>query len=106
MKVLYLSSLCSVKEYERMFKKYGSTSSHAAQKFNRLLVKGLLENGCNVDALTQRIIVAKDTKDDYICLPEKEDGVYYKYLPRVRNKNFKIGFKTIMRAFKGNKEME
>lgn len=99
MKVLYLSSLCSVKEYERMFKKYGSTSSHAAQKFNRLLVKGLLENGCNVDALTQRIIVAKDTKDDYICLPEKEDGVYYKYLPRVRNKTLNR-IKTIMRAFK------
>ena len=85
MKVLYLSSLCSVKEYERMFERYGSTSSHASQKFNRLLVRGLVENGCEVEALTERIIV-NGGEDDLFCPSEIEDGITYTYLRRYANK--------------------
>ena len=47
-KVLYLSSLCTVKEYKKMFSKYRTTSIHASQKLNRLYVKGLIENNCEV----------------------------------------------------------
>lgn len=85
MDILYLSSLCSVKEYERMFAKYKSTSSHASQKFNRLIVKGLVENGCKVDALTQRIIV-NGGEDDLKRGDEVENGVHFKYIPRDANK--------------------
>ena len=55
--VLYLSSLCSVEEYKKMFSKYGTTSSHASQKFNRLFVKGLIENNCEVYAISQKIVL-------------------------------------------------
>lgn len=85
MDVLYLSSLCSVKEYERMFAKYGSTSSHASQKFNRLLVRGLVENGFNVDALTQRIFLNPD-KDDLTHEPERENDISYHYIPQIKNR--------------------
>lgn len=85
MDILYLSSLCSKKEYERMFSTYGSTSSHASQKFNRLLIKGLVENGCSVEALTERIIVNCD-ENDLKSFDEIEDGIKYVYLPRYANR--------------------
>lgn len=98
MKILYLSSLCSIKEYERMFKKYGSTSSHASQKFNRLLVKGLVENGCKVETLTERVILEKG-EDDLICPEEVENKIKYVYLRRYVNKKLNRVM-TILNAFK------
>ena len=68
-----------------MFKTYGSTSSHASQKFNRMLVDGLIANGCEVDALTQRIIV-KGGENDLTRPDEEENDIRYKYLPRYASK--------------------
>ena len=98
MKILYLSSLCSIKEYERMFKAYGSISSHASQKFNRLLVKGLVENGLSVDALTERIII-NGGKNDLNCPSEVENEINYTYLPRYANKKINR-IMTVWNAFK------
>lgn len=98
MDVLYLSSLCSVKEYERMFAKYGSTSSHASQKFNRLLVRGLVENGFNVDALTQRIFLNPD-KDDLTHEPERENDISYHYIPQIKNRKMNRIF-VMLQAFR------
>lgn len=98
MKILYVSSLCSVKEYERMFNLYGSTSSHASQKFNRMLVEGLVANGCDVDALTQRIIV-KGGENDLVRPDEVENEIHYKYLPRYADKK-KNRLMTIRNAYK------
>lgn len=68
-----------------MFSLYGSTSSHASQKFNRMLVEGLIANGCEVDALTQRIILSGGEAD--LARPdEEENGICYRYLPRYANK--------------------
>lgn len=98
MDVLYLSSMCSVKEYERMFEKYGSTSSHASQKFNRLLVRGLIENGFHVDALTQRILPKPDA-DDLVHESERENDVNYYYIPQAKSRKVNR-FVVMMRAFR------
>ena len=79
MDVLYLSHLCSTREYERMFRVFGTTTSHAAQKFHRLLVEGLTDAGYSVDALTQRIL-AHYIKEESIRPQEDENGVHYIYL--------------------------
>ena len=85
MDILYLSSLCSVREYERMFRKFASTSSHASQKFNRLMVSGLTSNGCHVDTLTQRMPIAVDQEEKR--RPEElEKEIHYQYLPCYQNK--------------------
>ena len=85
MEILYLSSMCSLNEYERMFKLYGSTSSHASQKFNRLFVKGLIDNGYSVEALSQRIIL-EGGENDLTRPRECENGITYTYLKRYKNK--------------------
>lgn len=97
MKVLYISSFCPISEYEAMFKKYNSASSHAAHKFNRLVIRGLKANGCSVDALTQRII-PKGIKDAYPRKKITEDGVDFNILPRKKNITFNRAY-TIVRAF-------
>ena len=98
MDVLYLSSLCSIKEYERMFAKYGSTSSHASQKFNRLMVRGLVENGFHVDALTQRIFSNPD-KDDLAHESERENDISYHYIPQIMNRKMNRHF-VMIQAFR------
>ena len=80
MDILYLSSLCTIKTYETMFQKYGSTSSHTSQKFHRLMVNGLVENGCHVDTLTQRIVPIKGG-DTLSRKQEAEASVLFTYLP-------------------------
>jgi len=106
MEILYLSSLCSVKEYERMFNLYGTTSSHASQKFNRLLVYGLRDSGCQIDTLTQRIIL-HGGMEDKVHPDEQEAGICYHYLPR--HANHKLNrlltiWNTLRAIFKWHKE--
>ena len=106
MDVLYLSSLCSLREYERMFNKYGSTSSHASQKFHRLFVQGLVENGCHVDALTQRILLNAG-EDDLVRPDEVEDQVHYSYLPRCAHRSanrLTVICRTAARVLRWNRE--
>lgn len=98
MKVLYLSHLCSTKEYERMFRVFGTTTSHAAQKFHRLMVEGLRENECAVDVLTQRIL-ARYVETELTRPQESEDGICYTYLPCTKGKNWNC-LNTIVSAFK------
>lgn len=85
-KVLYLSSLCTVKEYKKMFSKYGTTSSHASQKFNRLFVKGLIENNCEVYAISQKIVLNEQDVKKNIEL-DSESNVNYEYISWCKNKS-------------------
>ena len=84
MDVLYLSALCSEKEYGRMFDKYKTTSSHASQKFHRLICNGLRDNGCNVYTCSVRVIQAP-APDDLSKEDETENGIHYHYVKRVTN---------------------
>ncbi len=85
MKLLYLSALCTKTEYERMFRTYGTTSSHASQKFHRSITQGLLANGIDVTALSCRVI-SNPLSNDLIKEPETEDGLLYHYLPHAKNR--------------------
>lgn len=80
MDILYLSSMISKLEQNKLFSKYGSISSYASQRFNHLLVKGLMECGCNIYALTEEI-APKDFFDENKVYNETEDGINYEYIP-------------------------
>lgn len=84
MDLLYLSSLCTVKEYQRMFKKYGTTSSHAAQKYHRLMTQGLKSHGLNITMWSYRTISVPDN-DDMRKETEQENGMIFHYVPHIRN---------------------
>lgn len=83
--ILFLSSLCSVKEYNRMFDMYGTTSSHASQKLNRLICKGLVGNNCRVYTASIRVINQID-RNDKTPIDEIEDDIHFHYLNNVKSK--------------------
>ncbi len=74
--ILYVSTLCSNKLITEMFEA-GYKPIQAIQKFNTLLVRGLVENGCNVYALSQ--IPKTAVPKFYYRKGETEKGVKFKY---------------------------
>jgi len=110
MKILYLSSLCSITEYERLFERYGTTSSHASQKFHRLLTRGLIENGVQIETVTHRSL-QKVSSDALKEASEQVDGITYNYLPQTKHKKFNRlyiiikAYQKLKRLKKGYKDM-
>lgn len=74
--ILYVSSFCSSKLITEMFEA-GYKPIQAIQKFNTLLVRGLVENGCNVYALSQ--IPKTAIPKFYSRRKETEKGIRFKY---------------------------
>lgn len=85
MKILYVSTLCSDRLIKDLFDA-GYKPIQAIQKFNKLLVKGLVENGCDVYALTEipKTIGPKFFKRE----GETENKIYYTYSRKVDIKLF------------------
>lgn len=88
-KFLYLSNVCSKKEYDNIFN--GNTKKSIAwqsMKFNRLFAEGLQKNGCSVDVLSSRPINRVISKElFYKQKNDCENGVNFNYLGFI---NFKI----------------
>lgn len=104
MDILYLSSMISKSEQNKLFSKYGSISSYASQRFNHLLVKGLMECGCNIYALTEEI-APKDFFDENKVYNETEDGINYEYIPfGKRGSIIKYAAKKIIKWQKEHKD--
>lgn len=80
--ILYISALASERKINLEYQHTGKNPGFAVQKFSRLLVKGLMANGIDVEALSNspntwnRAIIFKPTR-------ENEKGVSYRYIPYV-----------------------
>lgn len=78
MEILFLSALASptaIKEAGRLDKTF---SSYAVQKFNRLIAEGLVQNGCDVTALSSFYL--PNVGKTYRRRSEVVEGVKYKYI--------------------------
>lgn len=104
MKIIYLSSLCSIAEYERLFERYGTTSSHASQKFHRLLTRGFFENGVQIETVTHRSL-QKVSADALKEKTEEFDGIIYNYLPQTKYKKFNRLY-IVLKAYKKLKQIK
>lgn len=87
--ILYLSNMCSRKEYANIFQKdMGKSVSWQGIKFNRLLAEGLVGNSCGVDVLSSRPINRNISKSlVFKFKKDEENGVQFNYLNFI---NFKI----------------
>lgn len=84
MNVFYISTLSSRQGVERVYKCRGRNPGFAVQKFSRLIVKGLQENGLKVVALSSPPICFGDIRRGCPRFRnEIEDGVEYRYAPQV-----------------------
>lgn len=84
--ILYISSLCSKKLLEYLFKTADQKPEQAVQKFHRLVVEGFASNSssCITQTLSAIPIVSSSHKKKVWILPsEKIDGVTYNYVPLI-----------------------
>lgn len=84
MKVLYLSSLNSKTRNNNLFKKYKTATSHASQKFHRMLIEGLSENNYDVELLSIiPITKSMDSKIYHTAETEIENHNKFTYISRL-----------------------
>lgn len=78
--ILYISALASEAKINLEYKRTNLNPGFAVQKFSRLLVKGLVENGAKVLAFSNPPNLA--SKKMYISSSEEiENQIHYKYIP-------------------------
>lgn len=80
MNILYASTLCSTRFLQYLYDTGKKKPTYSIQKFHRLLAKGFIANGCQVDTITS-VPCARMMYDKYIFCPssESEDGIRYHY---------------------------
>lgn len=80
MNILFVSSLSSRRLVSQIFETYHTNPGFAIQKFNRLLARGLVRNGCVVDTLSCMPIPPSAPKRFYSEKSEEDEGVRYHYI--------------------------
>lgn len=82
MQYLYVSSLCSKRQLDDIFKRTKTNPGFAIQKFARLLLEGFAANGADISTLSSLPIVPRDCrKRCWAVGREKEAGIQYHYVP-------------------------
>ena len=82
MTLLFLSALSSTRMIEQLHIQSGKDPGFAVQKFNRLLMQGLSENGIDATILSAPPVGRHNSKKLWWGVyEEKEDGIVYHYLP-------------------------
>lgn len=82
MKVIYLALLSSKRLINRISAETGLNPGYAGQKFNRLIIHGLIKNGVDAKTLTSIPMNRRLSKKIFWNISnEIEDGVSYKYIP-------------------------
>lgn len=99
MKILYVSNVCSEKEYGELFKFSKKFVSQQSQKFNRLMAEGFAINGCDVDVVSGRPVGSLQKQKVFKFKQEESNGVKYNYLGFL---NFKY-LRNIILNFKAKK---
>lgn len=82
MKAIYLALLSSKRLIEKVSANTGLNPGFAGQKFNRLIVNGLIKNGVDTKALTSIPMNRRFSKKIFWCPSnETEEGICYHYIP-------------------------
>lgn len=82
MHFIYVYSGCSPKKYKEYIESKGIRVQQQAQKYNQLLMEGIVENGVTVEAISSRPINRNvDKKLFFRGEKDTENGIKYHYVP-------------------------
>lgn len=82
MSILYVSNTCSSHKYKEYVESKGARVSQQAQKYNHLLMEGLVQNGAAVVSVSTRPINRALSKQRFFkAEADCENGVDYEYIP-------------------------
>lgn len=79
--ITYFSVLSSERLINALKERTGRDPGYAVQKFNRLVVKGLIENGARVEVASVAPVDRTSLDRLIFNVVENENGIGYKYLP-------------------------
>ena len=80
--VLYLSCVSSERVIDQLKTESGMNPGYAGQKFDRLIIKGIINNSVSCSTLSSIPISIKMSKKIIWRLKdESENGIYYRYIP-------------------------
>lgn len=105
MNILYVSTLCSQKTLEYIYKTSIVKPRYPAQKFHSLIVKGIAKQAKDIKLSTLTSLPVTPSLHNrklWNLKEEKEEGVTYKYIPLVNVKFFKnigVFFYTLLKVF-------
>ena len=89
-KIVYASSAMLEEDFSKLFKDTKNMPGQQAQRFNRLLIKGLAKNGAKVCAVSAPPINKSNCSKLFKFVgSSKQDGVKYCYMPTVNAKGIK-----------------
>ena len=81
MKILFISDLLSERVIKDIYERKKNNPNYAVQKFNRLLAKGFISNGCKVTALSNPPITRAVTNKAWVNINnEFESDIEYNYI--------------------------
>ena len=84
MKILYSSTVCSNKLLNHLYNTSTKKPMYSIQKFHRLLLKGFVKNGVDVQTVSAiPISLQNHTKKVWMVDSDVEDGIHYRYIPFV-----------------------
>ena len=82
MRFIYINRGASPSKYAEYLKKYNNRMQQQGQKYNQLLMEGLVENGAQVCSLSTRPINRSITRQKFFKgEKEQEKGIDYDYIP-------------------------
>ena len=84
MKILYISTSSSERLVNQIYQTTGRDPGYSMQKFNRLLLKGLLASGADVSVFSNPPITREVSRELFIKIGKEEEcGIKYCYAPIV-----------------------
>ena len=87
MDILYVSTLLSEELNSKTLNELKFTDGQQDQKFHRLFVEGLVENGCNVETISSLRSLKKKPKNfNFPAGKENVGGVTYNYIKYIKNR--------------------
>ena len=110
MRILYGYSNCSDSKYHELFRDKAVSVLQADQKYHGLLIRGLAENGADVECVSGLPINRSVTKKVLIREPDEREGnIRYHYLKTVNLpllRQFGIFFGSLFFVWKQKKKQE
>lgn len=89
MRICYLSAASTNALIDRIRTVKGKDPGYAVQKFNKLIIKGLIENSCKIVVLSNAPVDSRSHPGLIFSGKEKEDGIQYNYTPIINRKGIK-----------------
>ena len=96
MRIDYASSAMDAQDFANLFENSPKAPGQQAQKFNRLMIQGLAENGAVVRAVTARPVTGTNCPSKFLSANSVQRGkVRYHYCSVLNVKGIKILWQTL-----------